>query len=111
MFREFLDSWTLFHNSYLAGAAMAVLLAVTGVMVVARGQIFIGAAVSQASTLGIAVVLWLSGISAAWHERLEHWHSITHLAGAIFTKLSGLDIEHIPYQGTPPATVGPSATD
>lgn len=27
----------------------------------------------------------------------------THLAGAIFTKLSGLEIEHIPYRGTPPA--------
>jgi tripartite-type tricarboxylate transporter receptor subunit TctC len=27
----------------------------------------------------------------------------THLAGAIFTKLSGLQIEHIPYRGSPPA--------
>jgi tripartite-type tricarboxylate transporter receptor subunit TctC len=27
----------------------------------------------------------------------------THLAGAIFTKMSGLQIEHIPYRGTPPA--------
>lgn len=81
MFSEFIDSWPLFHHSYLAGLAMAVLLALTGVMVVARGQIFLGAAVAQASTLGIAVVLWLSGISAAWHERLEHWHGLTHVAG------------------------------
>jgi tripartite-type tricarboxylate transporter receptor subunit TctC len=27
----------------------------------------------------------------------------THLAGAAFTKMSGVDIEHIPYRGTPPA--------
>jgi tripartite-type tricarboxylate transporter receptor subunit TctC len=27
----------------------------------------------------------------------------THLAGALFTKMSGLQIEHIPYRGTPPA--------
>jgi tripartite-type tricarboxylate transporter receptor subunit TctC len=27
----------------------------------------------------------------------------THLAGAIFTKMSGLQIEHIPYRGSPPA--------
>jgi tripartite-type tricarboxylate transporter receptor subunit TctC len=27
----------------------------------------------------------------------------THLAGAIFTKMSGLQIDHIPYRGTPPA--------
>lgn len=27
----------------------------------------------------------------------------THLAGAMFTKMSGLQIEHIPYRGSPPA--------
>ena len=27
----------------------------------------------------------------------------THLAGAAFTRMSGVDIEHIPYRGTPPA--------
>jgi tripartite-type tricarboxylate transporter receptor subunit TctC len=27
----------------------------------------------------------------------------THLAGAIFTKMAGVQIEHIPYRGTPPA--------
>lgn len=90
MIQEFFDSWTLFHNSYLAGAAMAVLLAVTGVMVVARGQIFLGAAISQASTLGIAIVLWLSGLSAAWHEQLEHFHSLTHLAGVLFSIAAAL---------------------
>lgn len=90
MIREFFDSWTLFHNSYLAGMAMAVLLAVTGVMVVARGQVFLGAAISQASTLGIALTLWLSGISAAWHEQLEHHHSITHLAGVVFSVAAAL---------------------
>jgi ABC-type Mn2+/Zn2+ transport system permease subunit len=54
---EFLDSWALFHNSYLAGWGIALALSLTGVLVVARDQIFIGAAVSQASTLGIALAM------------------------------------------------------
>jgi ABC-type Mn2+/Zn2+ transport system permease subunit len=52
---EFLASWDLFHHTYLAGWLIAVLLPLVGVVVVARNQIFIGAAVSQASTLGIAL--------------------------------------------------------
>jgi len=64
----FLDSWPLFHTTYLAGGAIAVLLALVGVWVVAREQIFLGAAIAQASTLGIAVLLWFAslGIAADW---------------------------------------------
>jgi ABC-type Mn2+/Zn2+ transport system permease subunit len=40
----FLASWPLFHTTYLAGAAIAVLLALVGVWVVAREQIFLGSA-------------------------------------------------------------------
>jgi ABC-type Mn2+/Zn2+ transport system permease subunit len=58
---SFLASWPLFHATYLAGAAIAGLLALVGVYVVARDQLFLGAAISQASTLGIATLLWLAG--------------------------------------------------
>ena len=58
MIAEFADSWPLFHNAYLAGWLIAVLLSVAGVAVVARDRIFIGAALSQASTFGIAVGMW-----------------------------------------------------
>jgi len=54
---SFVASWPLFHDTYVAGVAI-------GVWVVARDQIFLGAAVSQASTLGIAALLWLEGIGA-----------------------------------------------
>jgi energy-coupling factor transporter ATP-binding protein EcfA2 len=54
---EFADSWALFHNAYLVGWLLAITLSAIGVLVVARDQIFIGAAVSQASVLGIAIVL------------------------------------------------------
>ena len=49
MIGRFLESWPLFHNAYLGGWLIGVLLATLGVLVVARDQIFIGAAISQAS--------------------------------------------------------------
>lgn len=64
MIEAFLASWPLFHDTYVAGVAIAFVLALLGVWVVARDQIFLGAAVSQASTLGIAALLWLEGIGA-----------------------------------------------
>jgi ABC-type Mn2+/Zn2+ transport system permease subunit len=60
--REFLDSWALFHYSYVEGWLIAVLLSLIGVLVVARDQIFLGAAVSQASTVGIALALSIAGM-------------------------------------------------
>ena len=58
MIQSFLSSWALFYQSYLAGWLVGLLLSIIGVLVVARDQIFIGAAVSQASTLGIALTMW-----------------------------------------------------
>ena len=59
---SFITSWDLFHNSYLVGWLVGLLLALVGVVVVARDQVFIGAAVSQASTLGIALALYASSV-------------------------------------------------
>jgi len=67
--QSFLDSWALFHTTYLAGTVLAALLALVGVWVVAREQVFLGAAIAQASTLGIAALLWLAGLaSLPWLE-------------------------------------------
>ncbi len=65
MIAAFLDSWPLFATTYLAGWAIAFLLALVGVWVVARDQIFLGVAVAQASTLGVAAALWIGGLGAA----------------------------------------------
>ncbi|MCL4683907.1 metal ABC transporter permease [Myxococcota bacterium] len=65
MIQTFLDSWALFHTTYLAGGAIAVLLSLVGVWIVAREQIFLGAAIAQASALGIAALLWFAGLGAA----------------------------------------------
>jgi ABC-type Mn2+/Zn2+ transport system permease subunit len=59
MIEEFLASWPLFQNTYLVGWSIALLLSLVGVLAVARDQIFIGAAMSQASTLGIALAMWI----------------------------------------------------
>lgn len=62
MIQEFLQSWELFRYSYLEGWLVALVLSLVGVVVVARDQIFIGAAVSQASTVGIALALLLPSL-------------------------------------------------
>ena len=61
MIAGFVASWPLFHDAYLAGWAIAILLALLGVVVVTRDQIFFGAAVAQASVLGIAVAVCVGG--------------------------------------------------
>jgi ABC-type Mn2+/Zn2+ transport system permease subunit len=70
MIREFAASWALFGTTYAVGLLAAAALAQVGVFVVARNQIFLGAAVAQASTLGIALALRaasLAGVAGlAW---------------------------------------------
>ena len=70
MITRFLASWALFAQAYITAWLIGILLSLVGVLVVARDQIFLGAAVSQAATLGIAVALvlgdLLSGDHLAW---------------------------------------------
>jgi zinc/manganese transport system permease protein len=66
---DFLAAWPLFRDAWITGWLLAVLLGMLGVLVVARDQIFIGAAVSQASVLGLAVAFRLGdalGADGAW---------------------------------------------
>ncbi|MCA9771432.1 MAG: metal ABC transporter permease [Myxococcales bacterium] len=56
---SFIQSWHLFREAYLAGWLAAAALAAVGVFVIARDQIFVGAAISEASALGVAVSLWV----------------------------------------------------
>ena len=69
---EFLSSWSLFSGMYLAGWLIAGTLALAGVLVVARDQVFLGAAVAQSSTLGIAIALWLESALLLEHGTLTH---------------------------------------
>mgnify|MGYP001219764267 CR=1 FL=1 len=64
MIDAFAASWPLFADAYLAGWLIAFLLGLLGIAVVTRDQIFLGAAVSQASVLGIAVAVSVGGLPA-----------------------------------------------
>lgn len=70
MIQDFIQSWPLFQHAYLGGWVLAALLSLLGVTLIARDQIFFGAAVAQASTLGIAFAL----ATSAWHPFGLHLH-------------------------------------
>ena len=90
MIAAFVDSWVPFQDAYVAGLLMMAVLALVGVLVVARDQIFIGAAVSQASMLGIAVGILISDhvLAGTWSEEgAEALHSV---CGGIVAVLGAL---------------------
>lgn len=62
--REFKESYGLFPEMYQSGFLIAAILSIVGVLVVARNQIFIGAAITQASTFGISIALSIVGLEA-----------------------------------------------
>jgi len=89
---SFVASWPLFHDVYISGVLIAVLLSLVGVAVVARDQIFLGAAVSQASMLGISAGIWLDGIAmgTAWEWlATDTTHSVM---GGVFAVVGSLGI-------------------
>jgi ABC-type Mn2+/Zn2+ transport system permease subunit len=55
MISGFLNSWPMFSQSYLAALFAGLLLSFLGVIIVARAQVFLAAAVAQASLLGLAL--------------------------------------------------------
>ncbi len=90
MIDAFVTSWPLFHNTYLSGWLIGIVLALLGVLIVARDQIFLGAAVSQASLLGIAIAILLGGwITLDEHHwvRSDIFHAIV---GGVFSIMAAL---------------------
>lgn len=86
MIEEFLASWPLFRDAYLSGCLIAALLGVIGVLIVARDQIFLGAAVSQASMLGLTIGLELGWSGAGWYE----FDAFTSFLGSLFAVAGAL---------------------
>ncbi len=84
---DFLASWALFWPSYLAGWAIAALLAGIGIWVVGRREIFLGAAVAQASTLGIALALTLGNLVEAHWAESEGVAALLAILAAVATAL------------------------
>jgi len=87
---EFLESWPLFQNAYLSGWLVGLLLAVLGVHVVLRDQIFLGAAVAQASTFGIAVGLCLGATTFAGTCGCAHGDALPMVLAVVCSVLAAL---------------------
>ncbi len=67
-----LSSWHLFANAWLSSWLIAGLLSLLGVAVLARGQVFLGAAMSQAATAGVALVLCgTASLTITWRPQAE----------------------------------------
>jgi ABC-type Mn2+/Zn2+ transport system permease subunit len=87
---SFVASWELFHYTYLAGWLIALLLSLVGVLVVARDQIFIGVAVAEASTLGIALGLWGGSLLRLDHLPWLDSETFLSLMAVVFAVLAAL---------------------
>jgi zinc transport system permease protein len=61
---DFKETYDFFPEIFHSGWLIAILLSITGVLIVARNQIFIGAAIAQTSTFGIAIALYVLGLEA-----------------------------------------------
>jgi ABC-type Mn2+/Zn2+ transport system permease subunit len=94
MIESFLGSWDLFQHMYLAGWLIGLLLSLVGVLVVARDQIFIGVAVSQASTLGIASGLRMGSLSGLSGFAWLHADGFLSLMAVVFAVLAALLTTH-----------------
>jgi ABC-type Mn2+/Zn2+ transport system permease subunit len=88
---DFVASWPLFQSAILSGWLIAIALSLIGVLVVARNQIFVGAAAAQASALGIAISLWagpaLAGgaFAALGGDEASAWYAVAFsIAAALF---------------------------
>ncbi len=86
-----LDAVLLFREALHGALIIGVACAVLGVYVVLRRIVFVGAALAQLSSAGVALALWLAGLG--WFGT-THGHTIglslvVTLAGALFFGLGG----------------------
>src|SRR5919197_365727 len=99
-----LSTVLLFKDALYGALLIAVACSVLGVYVVLRRIVFVGAALAQISSAGIALALWLAG--RGWGGEFPHhpvaFALIFALAGALF-----FGVGHTPRAGVPPdATIG-----
>lgn len=89
MIAEFVDSWSIFRESYLLGWTLSLLLPLVGVLVVLRRQVFIAVAISQASVLGISFFFFLTSVFH-FHEHHHGGHFLQELLVLVFSLLASL---------------------
>ena len=85
MILEFLESWTLFSQTYISALLIGASLSLMGVVVVARGNIFVAAALALPKKQGdhkhqsCARVSLPATARIACHKNTEHWLAQTYL--------------------------------
>jgi zinc transport system permease protein len=99
-----LSAALLFKDALYGALVLSVVCAALGVYVVLRRIVFVGAAIAQLSSLGIALAVWMSGMG--WLTRAtEHpvaFALVFALAGSLFFGLGGGARAGVP----PDATIG-----
>jgi ABC-type Mn2+/Zn2+ transport system permease subunit len=88
MWADFVASWDLFGTAYTTGLLCAVMLSLVGVVTVAQRQAFLGVAVAQAATLGIALALAVDDLAPT--DDHHAWHGLPWLFGIAFAVLACL---------------------
>jgi ABC-type Mn2+/Zn2+ transport system permease subunit len=99
-----LDTVLLFREALYGALVIALACSVLGVYVVLRRIVFVGAAIAQLSSAGIALALWLGGLglSAGIAGHPTVFALVFGLAGAMFFGLGGGQRSGVP----PDATIG-----
>jgi ABC-type Mn2+/Zn2+ transport system permease subunit len=98
------DAVLLFREALYGALVIAVACSVIGVYVVLRRIVFVGAAIAQLSSAGIALALWLGGrgIGGEFTHHPVAFALLFALGGAVFFGLGGGTRSRIP----PDATIG-----
>jgi ABC-type Mn2+/Zn2+ transport system permease subunit len=84
------SSWALFGDAILTGLLVAALLPMLGVVLVLRQQVFVAAAIGQAATLGIAVVVWLGVQTERGPDHSDGWQLAAGLLAAAVAAVTAL---------------------
>ena len=99
-----LDAVLLFREALYGALVIAVACSVLGVYVVLRRIVFVGAALAQLSSAGIALALWLAGVGLTL-RLVTHptaMSLLVTLAGVVFFAVGGAGRARVP----PDATIG-----
>jgi len=67
------DAVLLFRDALFGSLILAVACSVLGVWVVLRRIVFVGAALAELSSAGIALAFWLEGIGLGWGSPRTRW--------------------------------------
>jgi zinc/manganese transport system permease protein len=90
---SFWEAWPLFADAWMSSWIAAALLGLLGVAVVAREQVFLGAAMAQAATAATALAI-TAGAGALWIAALHLHGPLAVIAATLVALVTGLGRGH-----------------